>query len=178
MHLNHCISSLYSNPRVENTIILEWSVTKILPTPLFWLNHTGEHVPCMRSQRAGKLLKALSVEQGSLWESIWYMIIGSLEGQKVSRNRTQVLLKEIEAHSREVPGWCWSKMWRQTAWVWETVASSAHHISRITGPTTDTWLSKHILGDYSSVINYRLNWLPAFWFIQQIFIEYLLQHHH
>lgn len=53
--LNHCISSLYSNPRVENTIILEWSVTKILPTPLFWLNHTGEHVPCLKSQRAHAL---------------------------------------------------------------------------------------------------------------------------
>ena len=58
----------------------------------------------------------------------WDLILGSLEQQKVSKNRMQVLLKEIESHSRKVPGRCWSKMWGETAWAWKIVTSSIHCI--------------------------------------------------
>lgn len=48
----------------------------------------------------------------------------------------------------------------------------------ILGPAIGKLLLKHTLIDYSSIVNYQLNWLLAFWFIQETSIEYLLHHHH
>lgn len=100
MHLNNCILSLYSNPRVENTIILEWSVTKILPTPLFWLNHTGEHVPCMRSQRAHALAPRVTEDVQTPEHSV---SVGSLCSAQTSwRLGLPSLSDALSKHSLEI----------------------------------------------------------------------------
>lgn len=128
---------------------------------------------CMRSWREGSIYHHgnhytlnKAFWQRALWGWVW--IGGRMEEQNAGAPR------RTEAHSRYLRARCLGNdaaTWVLTDEVWQSLTSSVCYILPQFAAGHWEIASELILSIYGSTINYKLNWLLALWFIQQIFIE-------